>query len=137
MRREHTGRGGLVRASATPMKAMAVIGRVAREEPTSSYPPCLIVDKVRALRPSRSAMGTRKNIDQLADLAALIGLIAGSDRVLDAMRDVVAQDLLLDPAQRRAHRRNLGDDVDTVTVLLDHAREAAHLSLDALEPVEN
>ena len=53
---------------------------------------------------------------------------------VDAMRDVVAQDFLLDAAQRRAHRADLRDDVDAVAVVLDHAREAAHLALDAVEP---
>ena len=57
-------------------------------------------------------------------LAPLLALVAAGDRVLDAMADVVAQDLLLDPPQRGAHRRNLRDDVDAVAVLLDHARRA-------------
>ena len=82
-------------------------------------------------------MGSRKHVDQFADLAALIGLIAGGDRVLDAMRNVVAQNLLLDPAERGAHRGNLRDDVDAVAVLLDHPRETARLPLDALEAVED
>ncbi|MEA2873847.1 MAG: hypothetical protein QOH67_3823 [Hyphomicrobiales bacterium] len=82
-------------------------------------------------------MGARKDIDQFADLAALVGLISRGDRVLDAMRDMVAQDLLLDPAQRGPHGGNLRHDVDAVTVLLDHPGEAARLPLDALEPVED
>ena len=82
-------------------------------------------------------MGARKDIDQFADLSALVSLISGRDRVLDAMRDVVAQDLLLDPAQRGTHRGNLRHDVDTVAVLLDHPGEAARLPLDALEPIED
>ena len=50
-------------------------------------------------------MGSRKDIDQFANLAALVGLISGGDRVLDAMRDVIAQDLLLDLQRgRRADR---------------------------------
>ena len=54
----------------------------------------------------------------------------------DAMRDVVAQDFLLDAAQRGAHRADLRDDVDAVALVLDHAGEAAHLALDAFEPSE-
>lgn len=50
--------------------------------------------------------------------------------MLDAMGDVVAQHLLLDPAQRGPHRRDLRDDVDAVAVVLDHPGEAAHLALD-------
>ena len=65
---------------------------------------------------------------------ALIGLVAARDRVLDAMGDVILQHLLLDPAQRGAHRRDLRDDVDAVAVLLDHLRQAADLALDPAQP---
>ena len=58
------------------------------------------------------------------------------DRVLDAMRHVIAQDFLLDPAQRRAHRADLRHDVDAVAVVLDHAGKPAHLAFDALQPLE-
>ena len=50
--------------------------------------------------------------------------------MLDAMGDVIAQDLLLHTAERGAHGRDLGDDIDAVAVVLDHAGEAAHLTLD-------
>jgi len=56
--------------------------------------------------------------------------------MLDAMRDMVAQDFLFDSAQRRAHRGNLRDDVDAVAVVLDHAREPAHLAFDTVETLE-
>src|SRR5688572_25278078 len=68
------------------------------------------------------------NLHQLGDLLPLIGLVAGADRELDAMGDVLAQNLFLDPAQRRAHGRDLRDDVDAVAVLVHHAGEAAHLA---------
>ena len=64
----------------------------------------------------------------------MVGAIARGDRALDAMGDVVAQDLLADAAQRGAHRRNLRDDVDAIAVLLDHAHETAHLAFDPLQP---
>src|SRR5262245_137631 len=50
--------------------------------------------------------------------------------MLDAMRDMIAQNFLLDAAQRRAHRGDLRDDVDAVAVLVDHLRQAADLALD-------
>lgn len=53
--------------------------------------------------------------------------------MLDAMADVVAKHFLLQSPQRRPHGGDLGDDVDTITILLDHARETAHLALDAAE----
>jgi hypothetical protein len=38
------------------------------------------------------------DVHQLGDLAALVGLVARGDGMLDAMGDMVAQDFLLDPA---------------------------------------
>ena len=52
------------------------------------------------------------------------------------MRDVVAQDLLLDTTQGGTHRADLRNDVDAVTVGLHHAGEAAHLALDTVEPFQ-
>jgi P-type Cu+ transporter len=52
------------------------------------------------------------------------------------MGDVVAQDFLLGAAQRGAHGRDLGNDVDAVAVVFDHAGKPAHLPLDALQPLE-
>jgi hypothetical protein len=49
------------------------------------------------------------------------------------MADMILQDLLLDPPQRSAHRRNLRKDVDAVAVTLDHAGDSAHLALDSIE----
>ena len=84
-----------------------------------------------------SSVRPRQHVDQLAHLAALVGLVAGRDRVLDTMGDVIAQDFLLDPAQRRPRRRDLGDDVDAIAVVLDHAGEAADLSLDPVQALEH
>jgi hypothetical protein len=39
-----------------------------------------------------SSIGAADHVHQFRDLAALVGLVAGRDRVLDAMGDVVAQD---------------------------------------------
>jgi hypothetical protein len=38
--------------------------------------------------------------------------VAGGDRMIDTVRDMFAQYLFLDPAQRRARCRDLGNDVD-------------------------
>jgi hypothetical protein len=74
---------------------------------------------------------------QFGDLVALVVLIAARDGVLDAMADVIAQHLFLDPPQRRANRRDLRDDVNAIAVLLDHFGQPAHLTLDAAEPLLN
>src|SRR6185437_13421167 len=57
--------------------------------------------------------------------------------MLHAMRDVIAQDLLLRAPQRRAHRRDLGHNVDAVSVVLDHAGETANLTLDTAQPPQS
>src|SRR5258708_17529561 len=80
--------------------------------------------------PDRLALGAAHDVHQLFDLSPLIGLVAGGDGMLDAMGDVIAQDLLLDAPKRGPHRRNLRDDVDAIAILIDHARDAAHLALD-------
>jgi P-type Cu+ transporter len=57
--------------------------------------------------------------------------------MLDAMGYVISEYLLLGLAQRRARRRQLGDDIDTVAVILHHARQAAHLALDPFEALQH
>jgi hypothetical protein len=49
------------------------------------------------------------------------------------MRDMVGKDFILGSAQCGARRRQLGDDVDTIAVVLDHAREPAHLAFDSFQ----
>jgi hypothetical protein len=81
----------------------------------------------------RSALAARQHVHELGDFAALLGGVAAFDRVLDAMRHVIAQDFLFHATERRPHRRDLRDDVDAVALLVDHAREASHLPLDAAQ----
>src|SRR5262249_38555460 len=85
--------------------------------------------------PDSLALGAAHDVHQLFDLSPLIGLVAGGDRMLDAMGDVIAQDLLLQAPQRGAHRRNLRHDVNAVAIRVDHARDAAHLALDPAQPL--
>src|SRR5215475_1844137 len=70
-------------------------------------------------------------LHQFRNLVALIGLVAGGDRVFHAMGDVIAQNFFLDAAERGAHSRNLCDEVDAIAVFVDHLREAAHLAFDS------
>ena len=53
------------------------------------------------------------------------------------MAGVIAQDLVLDAAQRRPHRRELRHHVDAIAILVDHARKPAHLAFDALQALED
>src|SRR4029079_8950416 len=54
----------------------------------------------------------------------------------DAVPHVVVEDLQRERLERRVHRRDLREHVDAVTVVLDHALDAAHLALDAMQPVD-
>src|SRR5215217_7532877 len=57
--------------------------------------------------------------------------------MLDAGCRMVAEDFLLDRAQRRAHRGDLRDHVDAVAVLFDHTGKPANLPLDPLQALEH
>ena len=54
------------------------------------------------------------------------------DRVFDAMREVILQDLGLDLARGSHYRLQLVDDLNAIAVFLNHADEAADLAFDAL-----
>jgi hypothetical protein len=62
----------------------------------------------------RSSVRPTDDSHQFGDLVALVRLVAAGDGALDAMADVIAQDLFLDPPQRGTDRRNLRDDVDAI-----------------------
>lgn len=70
---------------------------------------------------------------QFRDLAALVGLVAAADRVFHAVSHVIPKDFFFNPAERGPHRRDLGNDVDAVPVLVDHFREPANLAFDAVQ----
>lgn len=81
-------------------------------------------------------MGSREHVNKLAHLTPLLAPVAARNRVLDTMGDVILEDFLLDPPKRGAHRRYLRDDIDTITVALDHAGEPTHLPFDTVEPAK-
>src|SRR3989304_20571 len=128
------GAGGAVRSGpktvggaqehVSARRALLAYCRIFSGEPLSASP-----KNVLPLRPP-------DDIHQFGDLAALLALVARGDGVLHAVRHVVAQDLLLDTAQRGAYGGNLRDDVDAVAVGLHHARKPPHLALDAAQPSE-
>jgi P-type Cu+ transporter len=84
-----------------------------------------------------SAVAARENVDQFADFAPLLALVAGRDRVLDAMRHMIGEDFILGAAQSGTNSRQLGDDVDAIAVILDHAGKPAHLAFDPLEALQH
>ena len=72
-----------------------------------------------------------ENLNQFRDFSTLILGVARDDRMLDAVRDMIAQNLVLDLLERGADRLDLMHDVDAIAIRGDHARDAAHLALDA------
>lgn len=84
-------------------------------------------------RPIFSSLCSTNHIHKFCNLAALIFLVARRDRVLDTVPDVVAQNLLLKPAEGHARSRNLRHDVNAVAILVEHFRQAAHLAFNAAQ----
>src|SRR3954462_1730700 len=77
----------------------------------------------------------RDRVGRLADL--LVGLgAAGYGGGDDAVAQVLLEQAERDRLQRLRHRRHLGEDVDAVLLVLDHALQAAGLALDAAQPLE-
>src|SRR3954447_13186279 len=76
--------------------------------------------------------------DGLGGLAhLLLGLGApGSGRVDDTVGQVLIEQPQSHRLQRLRHRRDLGEDVDAVLLVLDHPLQAAGLPLDAAQPLE-
>jgi hypothetical protein len=77
-----------------------------------------------------------QHLEQFGHLLPLLLGVAGHDGMLDAMADVVFEHLFLDALQSCTYRSHLGYDIDAVAVLLEHSREAAHLTLDPGEPLQ-
>jgi hypothetical protein len=75
----------------------------------------------------------RQGLDELQEFAALCLLVAGPNRLLNTMCDVVLQNLGFYFFERGNHRLDLSDNVEAVALGLDHAGEAANLTFDAVE----
>jgi hypothetical protein len=73
---------------------------------------------------------------QFIDPGVLLGFIAAAERVFDAVFQMLPENLVLDPLQRRTDRLNLGQDVDAVSFILDHSGDASGLPLYAAEAGE-
>src|SRR4051794_2517750 len=82
--------------------------------------------------------GTDEAGDGLGGLAdLLVGLGASGPRRLDdAVAEVLLEQPQRDGLQCLGHRRDLGEDVDAVLLVLDHPLQAAGLALDAAQPLE-
>ena len=83
-----------------------------------------------------SSVRSPDHFHELGNLAPLFGSVACDDRLLDAMAYVIAQDFLFGASQRGTHGRDLGDDIDAVSILFEHPGKAADLAFDSIEPSE-
>lgn len=82
------------------------------------------------------ALDARYDFHQFGNLSSLFGSIARNDRILDAMSDMVAQNLFLHASKRRACRRNLRNDIDAIPIFLDHPGKTADLAFNPIEPLK-
>src|SRR4051794_12854012 len=78
---------------------------------------------------------TRDGLGGLADLLVRFAT-AGSGRLDDAMAEVLLEQAERDRLQGLRHRRDLGEDVDAVLLVLDHPLQSPGLALDAAESLE-
>src|SRR4051812_41268218 len=76
--------------------------------------------------------------DRLGGLAdPVVGLATpGTGGVHDAGAQVLLEQAEGHRLQRLGHRRDLGEDVDAVLLVLDHPLQPAGLALDAAQPLE-
>jgi len=74
-----------------------------------------------------------ENLHKLGDFAPLIRCVAGHDRMLDAMLDMILKNRVPDLLERGLYCLDLVDDIDAIAVVRDHARDAANLALDAAQ----
>ena len=81
-------------------------------------------------------LGAGYDFHQFGDLSPLFGAVARNNRILNAMRDMVAQDFFLCASKRCAHRGNLRDNVDAIPIFFNHPAKTAHLACDPVEPLE-
>ena len=101
--------------------------QLTRDQPCSEYVTMAVVSL---------AVSPAHHIHQFGDLAPLVRLVARRDRMLDAMRDMIAQHLFLDPPQRCTGGGDLRDDVDAIAIVFHHARETANLAFDPFQPLQ-
>ena len=64
-------------------------------------------------------------------------LVAGADGVGDAVPEVLVEEVHRHALQGAGGRRDLGQHVDAVGVLVDHALQAPDLALDAAEALQH
>lgn len=85
---------------------------------------------------ARSMASAFKQFNQFVDLALTFPVRSTVKGIGYAMLEVIAQNLLLYLAEGSLDRSNLGQDINAITILVDHAGNAAHLPFDPAEARE-
>jgi hypothetical protein len=123
---------------------VTIVGEAVATENEAPQPPAAIpcnnvlreMSDIRSLLDKQfsSPICSADDRHQFFDLATLLSLVSGRDRVLNTMADVVPKNFLFDPSQCRTHGCNLRYDVDAVAIFLDHTRYSANLAFDSRKP---
>src|SRR4051794_33855355 len=136
----------LARSTSTSLTpASSVTSSVTEATQCWQVMPVTVKSRVCTVLLSRSgrASGTDEPGDggrRLGDLGVGGGpVVVGTagDRIADAVAQVVVEQAESHRLQGLGGRGDLGEDVDAVGVVLDHPRDAAHLTLDPLESSED
>ena len=77
-----------------------------------------------------SLLVSLEQLDKFVELDLLLLLAAAPDRFSDAMVGMVLEDFSLDLVEGGFDSPKLGQDVDAIPFILNHARDPAHLPLD-------
>ena len=94
------------------------------------------ISQTRRRKRFMSAAAIVQHFEKFVDLGLSLAVVAGMERVCNAMLQMIRESLLLDAVERRAHGPDLGQHVDAITIFFDHAGNATHLALDATESGE-
>lgn len=79
---------------------------------------------------------SRQYFSQFGNFLALLGRVSAGNGMFDAMADMILEDCFFDAAQGGANRRNLRNNVNAISLVFDHARDATDLTLDLVEALE-
>ena len=83
-----------------------------------------------------SVATTVQHFEDLLDLVLTVLFRSGVERMGDTMLKMVTERLLLDLVESGTNRTKLVQDVDAITLFLDHPGDSAHLAFDTAEAGE-
>src|SRR5579863_867190 len=77
-----------------------------------------------------------EDVEELIELRVTLLAHAALHSPRHAVVDVRLEDGLLNPAQRCLHRTELDEDVGAITLLVHHAQQPRHLTVDAAQTIQ-